>query len=298
MELSLMTLNLFFMIFYRYMILGDLEELRENYEEMLDVIQAAGYTYVDILAMETQILETAYVKEQLQKRGLRVNCLMYGDQFASRDREADQAMIDGGRGGVDTSLELGCNLIMLIPQVREDMSGVSRDDVHNALKRRWAPIALYAREKGVIPVIEDTPSLQLHLCGSEDLQEIFSCVPQLDMVYDSGNMLLVKEDPVAYYKKFENKISHIHLKDMKIAQSLERRPDKAIDGTYWETAPSGTGVINFPSLLRVIKDSGYQGRLTVEFCLRQGDNTVEALKESKKYFEEMLECRSESIRLD
>ncbi len=288
MKLSLMTLNLFFMIFYRFMILKDMEELRENYEEMLDMIRAAGYTQVDVLGMEVQILGVDYVKEQLDKRGLQVSSLMYGDQFAKQGEEHDAQIIAGGKQGVDNAVKLGTKVIMLIPQLREDMSGFTREQVQDAMVRRMAPVAAYAREQGLIPVIEDTPQLDLHLCSTEDLTEVMGLIPGMDMVYDSGNMLLVGEDPVTYFKTFQDQISHIHLKDMRVAKSLDRRPDRALDGTYYETAPSGRGVVDFDVLLSEIKSSGYEGNLTVEFAVEQGEDITESLRSARLFFEEKL----------
>ena len=69
---------------------------------------------------------------------------------------------------------------------------------------------------------------------------------------------------------------------------VDRRPDRALDGTYYETAPSGRGVVDFDALLSEIKSSGYEGNLTVEFAVEQGEDITESLRSARLFFEEKL----------
>lgn len=288
MKLSLMTLNLFFLIYYRFLMMHDKEELKENYEEMLDVVVASGFEAVDVLSMETEAMGISYVKEQLQKRKLSVSSYMYFAEFGKPGKEFDKELTDGGLQAVDAAKELETKVLMLVPQVRTDLSGCGREEMHETLVRRLSPIATCAKQQGIAAVIEDTPNLQLHLCGSQDLKEVLGQIPDMYMVYDSGNMLLTKENPVEYYQTFQDRVAHIHLKDMRIASSADRRPDVAVDGTPMACAPTGIGMVDFDALCAAIKESGYKGYLTVEFAMDQSNDFVGCLKRSREYFESRL----------
>lgn len=292
MEFSLMTLNLFFIIFYKYMLLHDKEELEENYEEMLDVISGAGFKYVDILGMEVDCLGIDFVKEQLDKHNLKVNSYMFSQQFAKTaaddsNRALDTEIINAGKQAVKNAQKLETKTLMLIPQVREDMSGISKDEIHANMIRRMTPIVSYAKEVGITTVIEDTPNLQLHLCSTEDLKNVSAKIPEVRIVYDSGNMVLVDEDPVKYFHNFENEIAHVHLKDMQTTTNMQRRPDRGLDGRFWETAPSGAGVIDFKSVCTAVKNSNFKGHPTIEFTTSPEMSIPDALVASREYFEKL-----------
>ena len=61
----------------------------------------------------------------------------------------------------------------------------------------------YARQLGLHPVIEDTPNLKLCLEKADEVKEVLDAVEGLELVYDSGNMILDGEDPVEMLKKLE-----------------------------------------------------------------------------------------------
>ncbi len=79
---------------------------------------------------------------------------------------------------------------------------------------------------------------------------------------DTGHLVLALTEPVAFVTKWADKISWMHCKDVKTADAGElERP-----GTRWQDrfTPLGTGVVDFPRILKVLAERQYAGWLVVE----------------------------------
>lgn len=288
MKLSLMTINMFTPVLMKVMFEQDMEDALELYDEMMDLVEKSGFDTVDITSMELDFLGMDTVKAALKKRNLGVSSLIHFDKFASMEETEKESIIEKAKKSIDLAQEFGTSVVMLVPQAQDNIEEYSRGNLADSLVTHWTPVSRYAKEKGIHVVIEDTPDLRIPLCTTKELQYVLDKVPGLEMVYDSGNMILVDEDPVAYFDTFASKIGHIHLKDMMVTDASNMFADTSKNGQKMTAAPSGMGMLNFSTLLDHIKASGYEGYLTVEYAKGDGEEYLESLIRSRKYFEKLL----------
>lgn len=288
MELSLMTTNMLYGIAVKALEEHDLEEALVLYNEMMDLVETSGFDMIDITSLEFDLFGVDTVKEALKKRNLKVSSLIHFDKFASMEEADSAVLIEKAKNVIDLAKEIGTEIVMLVPQAQENVLEYSRKALADCLVKHWIPIAEYARAQGVHVVAEDTPDLRLPLCTTEELSYVLERVPGLEMVYDSGNMILVDEDPVTYFETFANQIAHIHLKDMIVTDDSNMLADTARDGRKMTAAPSGKGLLDFPTLLEHIKNSGYSGRLAIEYAKGNDEDSLESLNHAQKYFEKLL----------
>jgi len=91
---------------------------------------------------------------------------------------------------------------------------------------------------------------------------------------DTGHLVLALTDPVEFVTKWADKVSWMHCKDVKTADldQLDR------PGLRWQDhfTPLGTGVVDFPRLLRALSNVRYNSWLVVE-----QDNSPDPYKTSK-----------------
>lgn len=288
-KLSLMTINILGQMFFKFQMDQGLEEFADTYEEMMELVAETGYEAVDVTGIETQILTTAKVKEILAANHLAVSSYIYMDQFAEIDDTAAMQHINNGKAAVDTAKELGTKVLMLVPFAQSNVCDYTPEQLRGQLVKCFLPITAYAKEQGIHVVVEDTPDLRLHFCRLGEVKEVMDAVPGLELVYDSGNMLLVGEDPVEYYDALADKTAHIHLKDMRYASAEERFADTAEDGTTKMTgAPTGTGMVDLKTLMEHVRAKNYDGYLTVEFALDVDGDYRKSLIRSREYLEKML----------
>lgn len=287
--ISLMTISMLGSAFFVYKMDHDRENLEEYYEEMMDVVKEAGYGAVDVTSHEVMLLGEGYIKKQLKMRGLTVSSYIHFDRFALMDDGFD-GRVENAMEAVDIALKLGTRVLMLVPMAHDGIEAGQPEQLRSNMIRHWIPVADYAQKKRVHPVVEDTPDLRLCFCKAGDVKAVMDAVKGLELVYDSGNMILAGEDPVAYVKEFAGRIGFVHLKDVKILKKGKSSSTECMaDGTPTQAAPTGTGVIDLKGVVRALLDSGYEGGMTVEFAKHPDKSYLESMKASREYVEGLLE---------
>ncbi len=102
----------------------------------------------------------------------------------------------------------------------------------------------------------------------------FSPSPYLRMNMDTGNTFIAGEDPAAFLKRFLDRVSHVHVKD--VSESLAAATRGKQTGIAVSQCSLGEGVNaeNIKNCLRLLADQGYDGLLSME-CEGQGGPMIE-----------------------
>ncbi|SDP64209.1 inosose dehydratase [Arthrobacter sp. ok909] len=90
---------------------------------------------------------------------------------------------------------------------------------------------------------------------------------------DTAHLAAGGIDPAAVIRKYPDRIRHVHLKDF--------RADP------FQFLPLGEGDLDFPDIIRAVKESGYDSWLMVELDTYDGDPRA-AAEISKKYLDKIL----------
>lgn len=91
--------------------------------------------------------------------------------------------------------------------------------------------------------------------------------PAVGLLFDSGHSSFAGGDPVALATRHLRRINHVHCKDVRPAKLKHAREtdmsfmDAVLDGIF---SVPGDGSVDYPTILRRLSDSGYQGWLVVE----------------------------------
>lgn len=293
MKLSFMTLQKLFSVLGGGAMMLQTENVTDDvvqrYNNMLQDIHNAGYQYVDVSDMEVRLFGAEQLKTMLAAQELQVACVLLFDTYPLTENMAKK--IQHARDTIDQTKAVGAGLVMLIPSAQEigkfntDTPVPSRQAMTETMAACWAEIAAYGQSQGVTCVIEDTPNLQIPLDTVEEMEDMFQRVPELRMLYDTGNMLLVDADPVTYLQAFIDKTVHLHLKDMEYV-SLDQPGDINLHGQKMNSTYHGTGLIPFPEIFAVLRSCGYQGFMTVECNERDvsASDWVERIRSIREYF--------------
>lgn len=129
-------------------------------------------------------------------------------------------------------------------------------------------IADYAAKFGITTTIENHGAAVQH---SDRVQRVIQAVdrPNFKTTLDIGNFLCVDEDPIVGVKKNLPYASLVHFKDFYI-RPYDQNPGggkwfKTANDNYLRGAIVGQGDINIRAIVKLIKDSGYDGYVTLEF---------------------------------
>lgn len=91
--------------------------------------------------------------------------------------------------------------------------------------------------------------------------------PAVGLLYDCGHCIFSGGDPIALLKRHIARVVHVHCKDARKAildkaiATDESFMQAVLDGVF--TVP-GDGFIDFPAILKILHDNGYEGWLVVE----------------------------------
>jgi len=101
-----------------------------------------------------------------------------------------------------------------------------------------------------------------------DVDELMKRVgPEVGLLFDSGHMTFAGGDAVDMLRKYVKRVCHVHCKDVRpdVIRLARNRNwsflESVINGAF--TVP-GDGAVDFPALMGVLRESGYEGWLVVE----------------------------------
>jgi len=137
---------------------------------------------------------------------------------------------------------------------------VSMDEAFPIMKYTLTRVMMIAERYGIRVGIEPHQEITKR---TEGLLRIATLVPSplLGINYDTGNAFLAGEDPYEGLKAAGKLLVHIHAKDISM-EHAERERGK-VTGTPVGCA-CGDGVIDWERVVRILKDAGFNGVLSVE----------------------------------
>lgn len=189
--------------------------------------------------------------------------------FIQPDEEAYEAEIQRVMRHVDVAARMG------VKRMRHDVAhrGAAAATIiqFNAdlpmLAEACRRIADYALGFGITTSVENHG---YHVQGSERVQALVHAVGRSNYrtTLDIGNFICTDEDPVSATKKNLPIASMVHLKDFYL-RPYWRNPgegwSRSANGNYFRGAVVGQGDIEMAAVIQTIKQSGYDGYISIEF---------------------------------
>jgi len=250
-----------------------LREGRMNVFDAIDWAAEQGGEHIEIspgnyIPMDEPELPER-IREHAARRGLVVSNYAVGGNFVEGDRDALQREIEQTMRHVDIARRLGAT------RMRHDAAWRPREQTTPAqfeadLERIIAAcraVADYAAQFGIITSIENHG---FHVQSSERVLRLIHEVdrPNFRLTMDVGNFMCADENSVAAVKRCISFASMIHLKDF-YWRPASRPPGRGWfqtrTGDYLRGAIVGNGDIDMWEVLRIIKQSGYDGFISIEF---------------------------------
>lgn len=227
----------------------------------IEIVPGLGFDFEANPELEQQIVEKA------KSAGIDISNYAIGANFVKDTEEEYEAEIVRVMREVDRVNRLGAKLMRHDVAARPDTS-VARfmEDLEKvaAASRR---IADHAAQYGI------TTSLENHgyyFQASDRVQALIHAVdrPNFKTTLDVGNFLCVDEDPVSAVKKNLPYASMVHIKDFYVRPSYRNPGEgwfKSAAGNYLRGAIAGQGDVDLYEILRLVKESGYDGYMSIEY---------------------------------
>lgn len=254
-------------------------ELREEKMTVLDVIQwiadnggehmeivPYGFSVVDNIELADQI------KEKAESAGIVLSAYSLPANFVQQTQEEFDQEVERLKQHVDIVKRLGIKIMrhdVTAFQLKPEEMTIHYFEKHLAkLVEGSQLIADYAAQYGITTTIENHG---FNVQSSDRVQRVIHAVNRTNFktTLDVGNFLCIDEDPLVGVKKNIKYAATVHLKDFYIRPYYENPGDgvwfRTVNENYLRGAIVGHGDINIREIMKLIKNSGYDGYLTVEF---------------------------------
>ena len=199
------------------------------------------------------------IKKYLNEIGMPVSAYSIANDFVNEE-EVRAAEIEKVKKGIDMAVYLNTPLLRVFSgDIKE---GISFEQGKAWIIDCFKECAKYAEAKGVTMVLENHG----RFAGkSNQVKEIIAEVGSnaLKANTDTGNFLLVGENPLEAVMNLKDNIGFVHFKDFK--KSEGENGYMADDGTWFEGTAIGDGDVPLKDIISFLHSVGYSGYLSIEF---------------------------------
>ncbi|MCP1424169.1 sugar phosphate isomerase/epimerase [Paenibacillus xylanexedens] len=245
-----------------------------NVPDAIRWIADQGGEHVEIVPMGFSLIDNPELIDEIKavakEVGIDISNYAIGANFAvQEDAEALEQEIQNVMRHVDVAAALGVKLMRHDVAFRPAPEGsVAQFEIDlPVLVKACQRIADYAAGFGITTSVENHG---YYVQSSERIQRLLheTARSNFKTTLDVGNFLCVDEDPVSAVKNNIPYASIVHAKDFYWRPSY-RNPGEGwfqtSHGNYLRGAIVGQGDIDMPEVFRVLKQSGYDGYISVEF---------------------------------
>lgn len=207
--------------------------------------------------------ELPKAKRQIADAGLGLGIYSIGNDFFQPDRGAWQKQLDDLKTGVEVAGQLGAPVLRVFSGNAKP--GYTLEDGLTWIVDGLAAGADYASRHGITLALENHG---LMAGRSDQVRKIIEAVgsPALRANLDTGNFLLVNQNPTDAAKALAGMVALVHLKDFaKAPEGQTEHVYKGLDGTAFTGTVVGEGQVDLVSIVATLRKAGYAGWLSLEY---------------------------------
>lgn len=242
--------------------------------DVLDVIEwtaEAGGEHVEIVPVGYDLHQQEGLAERIRDKaaasGIEISNYAVRGNLITDSEQSFHAEVARLKTEVDMAVRLGVKLMRHDAATHPDTSVKHYRVQFDRLAAGCREIAEYAAGFGITTSVENHGYL---LQASDRILALVDAVGRDNFrtTLDVGNFVCVDEDPLAAVRKNAPYASMVHFKDFYI-RSEERDPGegwfRSAAGRYLRGAIVGQGDLEMDAITAAVKNSGYDGYVSVEF---------------------------------
>ncbi|MDT2660761.1 myo-inosose-2 dehydratase [Enterococcus hulanensis] len=252
----------------------DMPELgsENTFEQCISEMALAGFTGTEIgnkYPKDPEVLE-----QYLSIRGLKVASAWFSAFLTTKPFEETAEAFKAHR---DFLHAMGAKVIVVAEQghsIQGIMTAPVFDDKPVFTDEEWKKLAEGLEKLGDLAHEKDMEIVYHHHMGTgvQTTEEIDRLMEMTDpakvkLLFDTGHLVFSGENPIAVYNRHQDRIKHIHFKDIRqeTAEEVEKEKDSFLNGVKKGvfTVP-GDGMIDFTPIWTAIHASDYEGWIVVE----------------------------------
>ena len=246
--------------FSQYMRKGELDWI-----SVLDKAKELGFEGIEY-SSDRKTMEPLVerIRKHSEEIGLPVVAYLTSANFVSNEVDAE---VERLKGEVEIAVALGAKLM------RHDTTfalpaGKTFEEVLPRLAEGCRRVTEYAQTRGVRTMVENHGQ---HVQQPDRMLALYRAVghENFSLLCDIGNFMCADEEPAHAVSLVAPFAAHVHAKDFLFKSGDSGDPGKGWFGTraanYLRGTIIGHGVVPVRQCLRILKNAGYDGYLSVEF---------------------------------
>lgn len=210
---------------------------------------------------------------------LRKKMASHGVRFSQIDAAFPLSGLDGPSRGLPYVLKsipwakhAGCERIATTDGLHKP-EGLTDDEAMAQMKGIYEQLVATAEAYAITINIEVHGYFTTNPDRMADMLD-FCDSPYLQMNMDTGNTFIAGQDPVAFCKRFLDRINHVHVKDVSESLAAAVRGEQTGIAVSQSAIGDGVNADNIKQCLALLRDSGFDGVLSME-CEGQGGPMIE-----------------------
>jgi len=252
--------------------------LRWEWDETLAFCKEIGLDGIQVAPREHGLVDLSESEQKefadrVSSYGLEISGTSAGPNIV--DPKVAEESVEQFRSFLRLAVNLGPGIVT--GEVKAVPEGLSMEDAWATCIKSAKAIADYAGEIGAYYAVEPGPH-----CLVKDGDTMLRLIESVDhqhlrINFDPANVNSAGSDPVEDAKRVAPHIIHTHAKDSA----------RTTEGRGFEETVLGEGDVDFPALIRVYREAGYDGWLCIE--RERSDNTADDVRRSKKFLVSVLD---------
>jgi len=250
--------------------------LRQEWDEVLPFCEQIGLDGIQVAPMEHGLLETSVSEreefaDRVRSYGLEISATSAGPNLV--DPRIARESIARYKDMLKLAVDLGPGIVT--GEVKAVPPGLSEEQAWSTCIASVKEVCAYAADIGARYAVE--PGAHCLVKNGDDLLRLLEAVDSdhCGVNFDPANVNSAGADPVADARKVAQHLLHTHAKDSR----------RAPDGTSQETV-LGEGDVDFPALIRVYREAGFDGWLCIE--RERSDRAADDVRRSKVFLDQIL----------
>lgn len=235
-------------------------------DDIFRLAHECGLCYVDTMRVKKK--EVPRYLEAIKKNHVKIYCHIENISFFASKNTIQKNIISK----IMIAKELGAEKLMIVPYIpiidTYKAGKLQRQDIMEKLYDGFFMAVNEAKKAGVKVCFETTPQEVIKLSGTDDCQELLDKISELQLVFDTANMLPHGDEPLDSLKKLMSRISYVHLKDVELEdiEGLVIEPEKTKNGKLMKCCVWGKGTIPINKIYRTLITEGYAGKFAIEYA--------------------------------
>ncbi|WP_408007813.1 sugar phosphate isomerase/epimerase family protein [Pseudalkalibacillus sp. A8] len=212
----------------------------------------------------------------LKQKGLPVSAYDVSNNFVKPSVDERKTETERVVKGIQTAKNLGTNVLRVF--CGGIKPGISYEEGRDWIIEGFKECLKTAEKEQIYLAIEN------HGLFAGKAHQVKELIDEVDSLYlkctlDTGNFLLVQEDPLTSTKLLKKDVVHVHFKDfLKVSDDQQGQAFRALNGDKYVGTVAGEGMVHLQEIISELKSVNYDGWYSIEY---EGfDDSKECVKKS------------------